>query len=131
MDLKLSRHLTVSEGKDVFLKESPEVALIDVHMPKIDGFDALRFAKEKLPRTIVVVMSSAANPQIGVKAMKMGADDFLTKPFVPEAAVELVESLLENRRFVEENTRLKNQIHRGEKVSGPPYHDYQRSPYNY
>lgn len=104
-----------SEGKDVFLKETPEVALIDVHMPKIDGFEALRFAKEKLPRTIVIVMSSAANPQIGVKAMKMGADDFLTKPFAPEAAVELVESLLENRRFVEENMRLKNQIHRGEK----------------
>ena len=37
------------EGKNLLLKESPDVALIDVHMPRIDGFETLRFAKEKLP----------------------------------------------------------------------------------
>ena len=104
-----------SEGKNLLLKESPDVALIDVHMPRIDGFETLRFAKQKLPRSIVIVMSSADNPQIGVKAMKLGADDYLTKPFVVGDVVELALKLLENRRFGDENVRLKKEIRRSEK----------------
>ena len=104
-----------SEGKNLLLKESPDVALIDVHMPRIDGFETLRFAKQKLPRSIVIIMSSADNPQIGVKAMKLGADDYLTKPFVVGDVVELALKLLENRRFGDENVRLKKEIRRSEK----------------
>jgi PAS domain S-box-containing protein len=104
-----------SEGKNLLLKENPDVALIDVHMPRIDGFETLRFAKEKLPRSVVIVMSSADNPQIGVKAMKLGADDYLTKPFVVGDVVDLALKLLENRRFGDENVRLKKEIRRSEK----------------
>ena len=104
-----------SEGKDLLVKEQPDIALIDVHMPRIDGLETLRFAKEKLPRLAVIVMSSAENPQIGVKAMKLGADDYLTKPFAAEDVVALAEKLLENRRFGDENIRLKKEIRRTEK----------------
>ena len=104
-----------SEGRNLLLKEKPDIALIDVHMPKIDGLENLRFAKEKMPRSIVIVMSSADNPQIGVKAMKLGADDYLTKPFATEHVVELAQKLLEKRRFGDENVRLRREIHRGEK----------------
>ncbi len=104
-----------SEGKNLLLKENPDVALIDVHMPRIDGFETLRFAKEKLPRSVVIVMSSADNPQVGVKAMKLGADDYLTKPFVAGDVVDLALKLLENRKVGDENIRLKKEIRRSEK----------------
>lgn len=104
-----------SEGKNLFVKENPDIALVDVHMPKVDGFEALRFAKERLPRSIVIVMSGAGNPQIGVQAMKLGADDFISKPFVAEDVVALAQKLLENRRFADENVRLKKEIRRSEK----------------
>ncbi|MGC8602411.1 MAG: ATP-binding response regulator [Desulfomonilaceae bacterium] len=104
-----------SEGKNLILKESPDIALIDVHMPRISGFETLRYAKEKAPRIIVIVMSSAENPQVGVKAMKLGADDYLTKPFSTEDVVELALKLLENRRCGDENVRLKKEIRSSEK----------------
>ena len=63
----------------------------------------------------MIIMSSADNPQIGVKAMKMGADDYLTKPFGAEGVVELALKLLENRRCGDENVRLKKEIGRSEK----------------
>ena len=69
-----------SDCKTIFVKEKPDILLIDVHMPRTDGIDALKFVKERSPRTIAILMSGAGNPKIAVSAMKSGADDFLNKP---------------------------------------------------
>ncbi len=104
-----------SDCKNVFVKEKPDILLIDVHMPRTDGIDALRFVKERSPRTIAILMSGAGNAQVAVSAMKSGADDFLNKPFSPEEVVKLARKLLENRRFGEENIKLRKQIRESEK----------------
>lgn len=103
------------ECKSVFLQHKPDVAFIDVQMPKIGGIDVLRFIKEKAPRTIVVMMTGAGSEEIAVKAMKMGADDYLNKPFSMTEVVELTTKLLESRHAGEENVKLRNKIRRSEK----------------
>jgi DNA-binding response OmpR family regulator len=103
------------ECKSVFLQHKPDVAFIDVQMPKIGGIEVLRFIKEKAPRTIVVMMTGAGSEEIAVKAMKMGADDYLNKPFSMTEVVELATKLLESRHAGEENVKLRNKIRRSEK----------------
>jgi PAS domain S-box-containing protein len=103
------------ECKSVFLQHNPDVAFIDVQMPRINGIDVLRFIKEKAPRTIVVMMTGVGSEEIAVKAMKLGADDYLSKPFSMADVVALATKLLENRRAGEENVKLKNKIRRSEK----------------
>ncbi len=104
-----------SDCKTVFVKEKPDILLIDVHMPRTDGIDALKFVKERSPKTIAILMSGAGNAEVAVTAMKSGADDFLNKPFSSEEVVKLAQKLLENRRFGEENVKLKKQIRETER----------------
>lgn len=101
--------------KSMFLKSKPDLALVDVQMPKLDGLEVLRYIKERDPRTLVIVMTGIGTEETAVKAMKLGAEDYLSKPFVLKDVVALAEKLLENRRGIEENARLKRKIRQSEK----------------
>jgi PAS domain S-box-containing protein len=103
------------ECRSIFLRKHPDVAFLDIHMPKINGIELLQYIKEREPRTIVVMMTGVGSEQTAVRAMKLGAEDYLTKPFGIEEVVELARKLLERRRETDENVRLKKEIHRAER----------------
>jgi PAS domain S-box-containing protein len=103
------------ECKSVFLRKHPDVAFIDVHMPKIDGIEMLRYIKERDRRTIVVMMTGVGSEQTAVTAMKLGADEYLTKPFGTDEVVSLTTKLLEGRNAADENVRLKKEIRHAER----------------
>jgi PAS domain S-box-containing protein len=104
-----------AECKSAFLKQSPDLALIDIQMPRTDGIEALRFIKSKSPETLVVLMTGVGNEETAVRAMKLGADEYLTKPFGMSEVVSLTRRLIDTRRSREENLRLKKKIRQGEK----------------
>lgn len=104
-----------AECKAAFLKRNPDLALIDIQMPRTDGIDALRFIKSKSPQTLVVVMTGVGNEQTAVQAMKLGADDYLSKPFGMPEVVSLTRRLIDRRRAEDENLKLKKKIRQGEK----------------
>jgi UDP-3-O-[3-hydroxymyristoyl] N-acetylglucosamine deacetylase len=66
---------------DLIERESPAVVLLDVWMPDMDGIELLRRIKSESPRTPVIMISGHANIQSAVAATKLGASDFLQKPF--------------------------------------------------
>ncbi|MEI7448994.1 MAG: ATP-binding protein [Desulfomonile sp.] len=105
----------VAECKSSFLRENPDVALIDGRMPKSDGTELLSYIKQRSPRTVAIVMTAAGSEQLALKAMKLGADDCLHKPFGTEEVVGLVAKLLERRRVGEETTKFNTQILRRER----------------
>lgn len=104
-----------AECKSAFLKTRPDAVLIEVNLPRSGGMDVLRFVKEKVPRTIAIVMTGTGNEKTAVSAMKLGADDYLAKPFPTDEMVELVTRLLERRRTNEENKKLRKEVQQGEK----------------
>src|SRR5688572_25061549 len=76
-----------------------DVVVSDVRMPGADGFEVLRAVKSRYPDTEVVMMTGYATVQDAVEAMRAGAFDYLQKPFLPDAAAELVTRAMERRRL--------------------------------
>ena len=69
------------EALKTIAEEQPDLALVDVVLPGIDGIEVLRQAKKISPATIVIMMSAYHMVERAVEAMKLGAYDYLIKPF--------------------------------------------------
>lgn len=76
-----------------------DVIVTDLRMPGADGFEVLRAAKARAPETEVVLMSAYASVQDAASAMKLGACDYLQKPFDPDDASFVVARALERKRL--------------------------------
>ncbi|GAI54383.1 unnamed protein product, partial [marine sediment metagenome] len=77
------RILTANNGRkalDQLKKEEPQVVLLDIRMPDLDGVEVLRQIKEINKATSVIMMTAYGGMDTVVKAMQLGAYDYLTKP---------------------------------------------------
>ena len=75
------------------------VALVDLQMPKMNGLELLRSLRELHPETAVVILTAYGSVARAVEAMKLGAVDFLEKPFNPKALRLLVDEVLLRQRL--------------------------------
>jgi len=87
-----------------------DLVVLDIKMPHKDGIEVLRDIKEKHPEVEVVMVTGLAEVQTAVKAMKLGAFDYLSKPFDPDELQHVVERALERRRLMRENRDLKTEV---------------------
>ena len=99
-----------SECRTAFLKEKPDVVLIDGKMPASDCIEVLTYIKQRGPKTITVIMTSPGNENLALKALKVGADDYLQKPFSTQEVLVLVAKLLEKRKLAEDSAKLNSKI---------------------
>lgn len=91
--------------------EAPyDILILDIMMPKVDGLEVLQRVKESHPDVDVIMMTGLSQVQTAVKAMKLGAFDYLSKPFDPEELQQVVERALERRRLLQENRDLKSEV---------------------
>jgi DNA-binding NtrC family response regulator len=77
----------------------PDIAFVDLHMPKIDGLDVLAHVRTVSPKTAVVIITAYGSAANAVEAMKLGAVDFLEKPFDPKIIGILAEEILIRQRY--------------------------------
>ena len=63
-------------GSSVF-----DLILLDIKMPNVDGFEVLRFVKEKHPKTKVIMLTGFADLKNAIESKKLGAEDFVSKPY--------------------------------------------------
>ncbi len=75
-----------------------DLMLVDIKMPGMDGVEVLRQVRESRPDLPVIMITAYATVDTAVEAMKMGALDYLTKPFDPEKLVPMVEGVYQDRR---------------------------------
>jgi DNA-binding NtrC family response regulator len=85
-----------------------DVVLLDIMMPGVDGMEVLQHVKERHPEVDVIMMTGLAEVQTAVRAMKLGAFDYLSKPFDPDELKLVVSRALERRSLVRENAALKS-----------------------
>ncbi|MGH8012160.1 MAG: UDP-3-O-acyl-N-acetylglucosamine deacetylase [Candidatus Binataceae bacterium] len=79
---------------DLIVRENPAVVLLDVWMPEVDGIELLRRIKSARPDTHVVMISGHANIQNAVAATRLGAEDFIEKPFSVDGLLTAIERVL-------------------------------------
>ncbi len=87
----------VSDGEQaiVQLKQTPyDLAILDIRMPKIDGFGVLKFIRGSMPAIKVIMLTAYADLRHLIMSQKFGADDFLSKPYEFEMLRISIESLL-------------------------------------
>jgi DNA-binding NtrC family response regulator len=84
-----------------------DVLVLDIMMPRIDGLEVLQHVKERHPDVDVIMMTGLSQIQTAVKAMKLGAFDYLSKPFDPDELKLVVDRAIERQRLLHENRTLK------------------------
>jgi two-component system response regulator PilR (NtrC family) len=115
----------VADGGDAALdalrRDPVDLVVTDVRMPKTDGMAVLRATKDLSPNTAVLVITAFASTETAVEAMKLGAYDYITKPFKLDELKLIVANAIERKRLRDENIYLKRQLEthrRFEKIIG-------------
>ncbi len=101
---------TGTEGLAAFQAERFDVLLTDLRLPVMSGIDILKKAKESRPNCPVIVMTAYASVDTAVQALKLGAYDYLTKPFSPDELLALLNKIKQFKEVITENIRLKKRI---------------------
>jgi DNA-binding NtrC family response regulator len=94
------------------VKESLDLLITDIRMPGVGGVELLRIAREHDPGLAVLVLTAYPTVQTAVEAMRLGAVDYIVKPFQPEELLTLVRRLLESKHLRDENQLLRRQVER-------------------
>ena len=109
--------LSGPEGLELVRELPFDLVITDYRMEEMDGLEVLKAVKEETPETDVMVMTAYGTIEIAVEAMKMGAIDFIAKPFPHEELRLKIEKVLEYRaarrereRLNEENRYLREEI---------------------
>lgn len=98
------------EAKEQLDTEPPKLLLADVRLQDGDGFDLLAYSRRKYPHIPVILLTGYGTIETGVEAIRAGAFDLLTKPLIDQELEMAIDRALSQRRMVEENQKLKEQL---------------------
>jgi DNA-binding NtrC family response regulator len=87
-----------------------DLVLSDLRLPGADGLEVLRESKSRAPDTVVIMMTAYGTVDTAVEALKLGAYDYLVKPFAPDKLLSILQHLHEFRRVMDENLQLRAKI---------------------
>ncbi|HXY69691.1 MAG TPA: response regulator [Gemmatimonadales bacterium] len=99
---------TGKQGLDGFRSQSPDVTILDLRLPDIDGMQILEIMREK--KALVILLTGYGDIPTAVRAMQLGAENFLTKPVDLPHLVATVERAIEKLDLRRENVRLRQMV---------------------
>ena len=105
--------LTADDGlkaQQIVNKFQPDIVLLDKNMPKLDGMQVLKTLKEKHPHIIVIMITAFGEVSSAVEAIKIGAYDYLEKPFDNEKILLLIKRALEHLKLTSEIQVLRKTV---------------------
>ncbi len=108
----VSTAVSGEEAIRMFRVYDPNLVLLDLAMPGMSGIDTLERMKQIKPEVSVIMLSAQNNPEVIFKASKLGADDYIGKPFEPKELEIRISKVLDKQRLVTEVTQLREQVRR-------------------
>ena len=122
------RKILAEEGYKVILAENGreglekaqmgigDVILVDLKMPDISGMEVLKAIKLKFPHKPIIIITGYSTVASAVKAMKLGAFDYIPKPFTPEELSLTVQKALEKKKLLDEVDFLRKELYEKYKI---------------
>jgi two-component system response regulator PilR (NtrC family) len=104
---------TASDGLDglsCIEKDIFDLVITDMKMPKANGFEVLKKIKEISPDTMVIMITAFGNTETAIEAMKLGAYDYISKPFNIDEIRLIVKKAIEKKRETDELSLLRQQV---------------------
>jgi two-component system response regulator AtoC len=101
---------TGTEVVDKVKETNPDLVIMDVRMPELDGIEALSKLKVSSPKTSVLIMTAFGSSNNAIRAMELGAFDYITKPFELDKISHTVKRVIEYRDLTSEVQVLRDEI---------------------
>jgi len=104
---------TALSGKEALekMKENPyDIVITDLKMPEIDGMEVLRTFRKEYPDAIIIMITGFSTVETAVEAMKLGAFDYIPKPFTPDEVSIIVKKAIEKKSLLLENIYLRQEL---------------------
>ncbi len=98
---------TASDGEEAISglqKETFDLVVLDINMPRMNGFEVLKFVKEKYPETKVVMLTGITDLKNAIESKKLGAEDFVAKPYDLVNLLTTIKRVLSEKICGKENT---------------------------
>src|SRR2546423_1944417 len=106
----VSEAATGSEVVESVKAQSPDLVIMDVRMPELDGIEALQKVKTSSPRTSVLIMTAFGTSNAAIKAMELGAFEYITKPFELDKISYTVKRAFQYQDLTQEVEVLRDEI---------------------
>ncbi|MFW9992262.1 MAG: response regulator [Candidatus Odinarchaeota archaeon] len=106
---------TARKGLALAIETKPDIVMLDIKLPEIDGMTVLKELKKSLPTVSVVMMTAFGSEDTAVDAMKQGASDYITKPFDLSKIKDILSSIAEKRTKEIAEDKLIERIKESEK----------------
>jgi len=100
-------------GEEALKKHRPgvfDLTLLDLLMPGIDGIKTLKEIKKSDPKAVIIIITAYASVESAISTMKIGAFDYIQKPFKHDELLLTIQRAIEHKKLQEENLRLKGQL---------------------
>ncbi len=102
-------------GLKIFFNEKIDIIITDLRMPKKDGIEVMKTIHTNHPDMPMIVVSGAGKKEDIIKALRMGAKDYITKPIEDLNRIgHTVKQVLENKRLIEENRQYRKKLEKSE-----------------
>jgi two-component system nitrogen regulation response regulator NtrX len=101
-----------AEALKIYTTDPPDLMLLDIWMPEMDGLETLKRVRELVPSAQVMMMSGHGSIETAVKAIKLGAYDYIEKPLSLENVTLRVKHAIDQHRLEQENLSLRTKVER-------------------
>ena len=107
---QVSTAISGQQAFELLEKEPFDIVITDMKMPGIDGIEVLKRVRAKYPDIVVIMITGYSTVQSAVQAMKLGAFDYIPKPFTPDEVLIVVEKAMEKKSLILENIYLRKEL---------------------
>jgi len=108
--LEVCQASTVRSAREALDRDAFDLVLADIRLEDGDGFELLAYCRQHFPQTTVLLMTGYGTVETGIEALRSGAFDLLTKPLIDEELWMALERAFSQRKVLEENRQLKEQL---------------------